>query len=113
MEMAFAVGLAAHRKPVQDFGRSAAPRPLTFCMRPSRAASSSAVKKSYAKLSIERADLVRPQAGNGEHFQHSLRDFLSHFFERGMSAGGVDFLDDIPMASPTPGISCRRSWAIS
>jgi hypothetical protein len=48
-----------------------------------------------AETLIKLEHLVSPQAGHGEHFQDTRRNFLSHGLKAWMSSRTVQFCDDI------------------
>ena len=43
--------------------------------------------RGNSELPVDLRDLVRAQAGYRQHFEHALRDFLSHGVERGVRSG--------------------------
>jgi len=64
-------------------------------MRSSFAAASRSASEAIAEILVEPQHLLWPQAGNGQHLQHAVGEFLAEFLETGVGAGPVQFGDDI------------------
>ena len=47
------------------------------------------------ELLVQLDNLFRAEAWYRQHFKYARRDFLAHFLKRGMSAGRMEFLDDV------------------
>ena len=64
-------------------------------MRSSFAAASRSASEAIAEILVEPQHLLWPQAGNGQHLQHAVGEFLAEFLETGVGAGPVQLGDDI------------------
>ena len=64
---------------------------------------------SDTQLIVELQRLVGPHPRYGQKVQNAGRNFLTHGIKAGMGAGRWSLVMISAMASPTPGISRRRS----